>query len=187
MDADHQAYCYQTEHGASRPFVLMSPRARAHLLFQDGTVTSKYELQLQLEATGKPLYKYIQQKQKWSDGIMSSINWEAHGMALKKRCTAPHTHMVKLLHETLPTTAFANRMDGGQRKCPMCSATCEDRDHILQCPNTSRQQWRDAFMKSLDEFHCAQDTHPLCRRLLNDGITLWLNSSTNNSLNVSTY
>ena len=187
VDADHQAYCYQTEHGASRPFVLMSPRARAHLLFQDGTVTSKYELQLQLEATGKPLYKYIQQKQKWSDGIMSSINWEAHGMALKKRCTAPHTHMVKLLHETLPTTAFANRMDGGQRKCPMCSATCEDRDHILQCPNTSRQQWRDAFMKSLDEFHCAQDTHSLCPRLLNDGITLWLNASTDSALNISTY
>ena len=39
VDADKATGKFITDHGSSRPFVIMSPLSRAHLLLLDGTVT----------------------------------------------------------------------------------------------------------------------------------------------------
>ena len=97
VDADAQADKFQIEHGAHRPFVILSPLTRAHLLLTDGTITGKYSYALQYEATVKPIRDYIQTKNKWSPFTMRLINWEAHGQALQ-RTSKQRTHNVKMLH-----------------------------------------------------------------------------------------
>ena len=109
VDADqHHAGDYHLKFGACRPFfVVMSRLTRAHLLFSDGTVTGRYQQELLQEATTKPLLKYIGQKYSWTETTLQNIHWGAHAQPIK-HTLVPHTHMVKLLHQLLPTHAQAN-------------------------------------------------------------------------------
>ena len=100
---------------------------KSHL--SDGTVTGNYKTVLEHEATAKPLLQYIQQKNKWAQSVTNYIHWDAHGKALRQR-PEKRTHMTKLLHEILPTTAQANKFDRGTRCCPLCPSQTKDRDHI---------------------------------------------------------
>jgi hypothetical protein len=99
VDADAQAGMYNMDHGVVRPFVLMSPNTRAHLLFSDGTVTGHYSRELLHQASAKPLFEYIRRRNEWSESTLQAINWEAHAAAI----SMPHTHVVKLVHRILPT------------------------------------------------------------------------------------
>ena len=102
VDADAQAGMYNMDHGVVRPFVLMSPNTRAHLLFSDGTVTGHYSRELLHQASAKPLFEYIRRRNEWSESTLQAINWEAHAAAIT-RTSMPHTHVVKLVHRILPT------------------------------------------------------------------------------------
>ena len=93
VDADHHAGNYQLEFGACRPFAVMSPLTRAHLLFCVGTVTGRYQQELLQALTTKPLLKYTGQKHSWTDATLQNIHWGAHARAIK-RTSVPHTHMV---------------------------------------------------------------------------------------------
>jgi ribonuclease HI len=132
VDADHKASAFQDTHGSARPLVPISSLTKAHLILLDGTVTGNYDKHLRHEATAKPLLEYIRRKNLWTQSVMDSIHWSAHGLALKRQTTR-QTHMVKLLHEMLPTTGQANKFDHGKRQCPLCPSQTEDRDHILCC------------------------------------------------------
>jgi hypothetical protein len=145
------------------------------------------DLNLQHEATTKLLLEYIQTKNGWSERIGVLINWEAHGTALKQS-TVPHTHLVKVLHDILPTTtAQANKFDGGKRQCHLCDTVFEDRDHIIKCPHASRQEWRESFMTGLGRFHREHYTRPDLRRLLDDSVQSWFQSSESIRINPSQY
>jgi hypothetical protein len=161
VDADAQAGTYNLEFGARRPFVLMSPLARAHLRLPDGTVTGKYSTVLLHEASAKPLLNYIREKNAWNESTLQSINWEAHATAIN-RTPLPHTHIVKLLHGILPTHARANKFDGGTR-------TCE---------HTNRMEWRNKFLTGLQDLCIQSDTSPLLCGLIMDGIRQCLGSAT---------
>jgi hypothetical protein len=80
-NADHEAGAFQDVHGLERLLVLMSPLTRAHPHL-NGTVTGKYDQNLQHEATTKPLLEYIWYKNHWTPSIMESIHWAAHAHAL---------------------------------------------------------------------------------------------------------
>lgn len=173
VDADHMAGEFQEVHGRAHPLVLMSPLTKAHLHLSDGTVTGKYDRVLQHEATAKPLLLYIQQKNGWTPSVMKYIHWDAHGSALRQR-PERRTHMTKLLHELLPTTGQANKFDKGTRRCPLCPSQTEDRDHILCCIHSTRQQWREKFLQELND-HCRNaGTAPLLQEVLVKGIQQWL-------------
>ncbi|KAI2494762.1 hypothetical protein MHU86_19757 [Fragilaria crotonensis] len=174
VNADHEAGIFQDVHGLERPLVLMSPMTRAHLHLPDGTVTGNYDRCLQHEATAKPLLEYIQTKNQWTPSIMNSVDWTAHANALKKHSTRK-THMVKLLHELLPTTGQANRFDDGKRQCPLCPTTREDRDHILCCNHPTRREWREKFMRDLTDHCMINDTDPNLQIILCDGLQAWFN------------
>lgn len=113
VDADAQAGMYNMDHGAQRPFVLMSPNTRAHLIFSDGTVTGHYSRELLHQASAKPLLEYIRRKNEWSAATLQAINWEAHASAIN-RTSMPHAHVVKLLHGILPTHTQLNKFDSGK-------------------------------------------------------------------------
>ena len=73
---------------------------------------------------------------------MTTINWKAHGKALKTMIKK-RIHITKLVQECLPTLERQNKFDGGKRKCPGCAESRETRDHILKCHAVSQQKWRD--------------------------------------------
>jgi hypothetical protein len=175
VDADEQARKHGNEHGECRPFALLSPLTRAHLLLPDGTVTGKFATVLQHEATAKPLQEYIRKKNEWTPFIMQSINWDAHRLALNRSSTR-RTHMIKMLHEILPTNGLANKFDKGQRTCPLCPDLKEDRDHILTCQHPTRQQWRQVFLIDLNTFLETTNTSPLLQMLLLDSLKQWFES-----------
>lgn len=52
VEADDMASSYQNTHGGERPFILMSPRTRAHLVTKQGTVTAQYSSMLHMAYTG---------------------------------------------------------------------------------------------------------------------------------------
>ena len=141
----------------------MSPLTKAHFILPNGTVTGNYDRFLHMDATTKPLFNYIQSKNEWTHSIMTWIHWEAHGQALKKR-PERQTHVVKQLHEMLPTTGQANKFDQGTRRCPLCPCLTEDRDHVLCCSHLSRQTWRETFLHDVAD-HCIKTrTNPQQQR-----------------------
>jgi hypothetical protein len=176
VDADNHAGMYNLENGAHRPFVLMTPLARAHLLLADGTVTGKYPKVLLHEASYKPLLKYIQQKNAWNESTLQLINWEAHANAIN-RTSVPHTHIVKVLHRLLPTHAQANKFDSGNRRCILCGSLQEDHRHIIRCEHANRLDWRKKFLTRLRDFCIQSNTSSLLSGLLLDGLRKWFSSS----------
>ena len=91
VDADRIAAEYHELHHPRMPYVLLSPNTRAHLLFQDGTVTSKYDDSISFQATTPPLKSYLARKYTWNESVVDRINWIAHGQALKRN---KHRRMV---------------------------------------------------------------------------------------------
>ena len=175
VDADAQATKFQELHGHHHNMVLIAPNTRAQLHSLEGTITGRYDTTIRFRANSEPLREYIQSKNQWSDQTMQSINWQAHGSALKS-FTKQRIHFSKLVHDCLPTHAQANRFDSGHRQCPVCDSTQEDRDHILRCPSPSRAAWRSRFWQAIEKFHQQFDTHPLLRAVFRDALGAWFQS-----------
>jgi hypothetical protein len=151
------------------------PLTKCHLLLSDGTVTGKYQEVLIYALTTKPLLEYIQTKHSWSETTLKSIHWEAHARAIK-RMLVPHTHLVTLLHQILPTHAQANKFDGGTRQCPVCTTTKEDFQHIIRCGHESRSTWRQIFLRDLRDHLIVSHSSPLLSGLQLEGIRQWFTS-----------
>ena len=122
VDADSLASAYQESFSSRSPFVILAPHVRAHLVFRDGTVTSKYADAVETEATGVPLMEYLRVRNGWTIPVFDTIDWHAHGTMLKRMPTK-RSHLIKFVHDILPTTGRLNRFDGGKRTCPLCDCT----------------------------------------------------------------
>ena len=114
VDADARAGQYQDAHGATRPFVLMTPKTKVHLLGRSGTVTGKYDAYLRAAATTPPLRTHMLVKYSWTRRIFDSVNWDAHRRAIK-RMYKRRTHLTKLVFDILPTNSLLNKFDNGHR------------------------------------------------------------------------
>lgn len=165
VDADGLATLYQHEFGCIRPQVLMSANAGAHLIIEEGTVTSKLVPTVRFLSTGPSLRRYIMAKNEWTDPIMRSINWEVHAKFMKHNISW-RIHFLKMVHECLPTNSMRNWFESGRRQCPLCPWEHETRDQILQCSGESRVEWREEFMRRLESFHSQEHTCPFLRHLL---------------------
>jgi hypothetical protein len=174
VEADSMAASYQNTYGADRPLVIMSPRTRAHLVTSEGTVTARYPSVLRTAYTGPALKQYIQHRNGWSDATFASVNWKAHGKALRNHI-ALRLHFSKLVHDMLPTACHLNKMDKGRRCCPCCSHPKETRDHIIRCPHRSRNKWRHALLTDIHaSVGIAQFTHPPLLDLLLGAMRAWM-------------
>jgi hypothetical protein len=187
VDADDKAREYQQQHGKAHPFVLMSPYAGAFATTPEGTITAKVVQELRNYATGPPLRCHIQQSNHWTDQIMESINWSAHGKALSGMIEN-RVHLTKLVHEILPTYHRLNKFtEQGARKCPACHNADETRDHILRCFSMERDQWRRNFMRAIDRFHEKEDTSPLLRSVWKEAMELWFGQETQDDVEVAPF
>jgi hypothetical protein len=174
VEADTMAALDQDTHGADRPFVLMSPRTRAHLVTREGTVTARYPAALRTAYTGPALQQYIQCRNGWSDATFTSINWAAHGNSLRNHISQ-RLHFSKLVHDILPTASYLNKMDKGSRCCPCCSHPNETRNHIIRCPHRIRNKWRHALLTDIHaSIGIAQFTYPSLLTLLLEAFRDWM-------------
>ena len=167
VDADRLADEYHNLHQPHTPVALLSPNSRAHLVFPHGTVTTKFEEELCFQASAPPLSKSSSSKLTWSELIVNKINWSKHGQA-PERNKARRTHLVKFMHDILPTTSRQNKYDGGNQACPLCKDPLEDNDNILRCQHTTRETWRQNFLTSLSAYCRETQTCPQVSRLLNE-------------------
>lgn len=139
-----------------------------------------------MRAMGPPLKEYVRRKHGWSLSIMDTINWSAHGLALKRN-KHRRSHLVKFLHDILPTTGLKNKFDGGKRTCPLCTSYQEDRDHILRCLHPDRDTWRSAFLNELTTYCQESQTYPPLQQLLISVLRSWLNGEDDPYPNSSQY
>ena len=177
VDADRLANQFQQEHGARRPFSLMAPNTGAFLITDKGTLTSDFSSKLRSRSTGPGLEAYIRSKNDWDQSIFDQVNWKVHGKAVKAM-RPRRVHLTKFLHDALPTFHFASLMDGGTRKCIGCGCCDETTDHIFRCTAQLREQWRQTWWQSVEEFHESHATHPLLRHLFREAMSQWLQPDT---------
>jgi hypothetical protein len=167
VDADEKAGEYQDAHGAHRPIAKLMSKTGAHLVGPKGTITSKYPKHMRYHANAAPLRLYMLSKYQWSLPIFDSVHWEAHGAALKK-ANKQRIHYTKLVFDILPTHSQVNKYDGGNRKCPSCDHSVENRDHILRCPSQCAVKWRTEFFLEFNEFCRRTRAAPELKRLMID-------------------
>ena len=173
VEADTKAGLYQDGHGANHPVVFMTPRARAHLHFDTGTVTSRYPAALRKAHSSEALLHHIRTRNHWTEATAAFVNWDSHGAALSKHIQN-RLHYSKLAHDILPAEAYLNKQDEGKRLCPFCRHPHETRDHILRCPAPARNRWRHSLLTLLDGFCSDNNTAPVLKQLLLDIIREWL-------------
>lgn len=108
-----------------------------------------YKSSIRYITHGPPLLQYIQQRNEWTPAILKTIAWHAHELAL---CHHIHqqVHMTKLIHDILLTNDIVSPwLPKCLEKCLSCPLLVKDRDHVVCCPHTARQEWHQKFLISV--------------------------------------
>ena len=178
VDADAYAGQFQDQFGANRPKAPRFPHNKAQLHLSGGTITYKLQAFVRHADTAPALEAYIQQRCKWSQSTMESVDWAAHGNALQ-RGIHDRVRLTKLVHDLLPTNHFVHQfIEGRKSTCPSCTCDHEDRDHVLRCKHPARKRWRTQCLVNIRKITDTQDTKPYLQTILLDGLTEWLEGRT---------
>ena len=175
VEADELANTYQRDHGAVRPYALLTEGAGVHLVTPTGSITARYKTVLRHRATHDPLRNHIQVRNGWEKHTMDCINWSAHGASLKKRLKK-RDHYIKLVHGILPTNHRLHRHDPSRRGCTVCTCRDETWSHILRCKYSTRAAWRLATLKDIRDLCDKWGTRPRIRDILLAGLSGWFDS-----------
>jgi hypothetical protein len=181
LNVDAVAYAgqIQDQFGANRPKAPRFPHNKAQQLhLSGGTITYNLQAFVRHADTAPALEAYIQQRCKWSQATMDSVDWAAHGNALQ-RGIHNRVRLTKLVHDLLPTNHFVHQfIEGRKSTCPSCTSDHEDRDHVLRCKHPARKRWRTQFLVNLRKITDTQDTKPYLQTILLDGLSEWLEGRT---------
>ena len=120
--------------------------------------------------------EYLRVRNGWTIPVFDTIDRHAHGTMLKRMPTK-RSHLIKFVHDILPTTGRLNRFDGGTRTCPLCDCTEEDRDHIMRCRHPSRAAWRQACIRKVTDYCNRTNTYPQLTRLMIKGLGQWFSGA----------
>ncbi|KAI2513078.1 hypothetical protein MHU86_1370 [Fragilaria crotonensis] len=174
IEADQLAGQHQRQHPEPSPRARLLPHTGAHLHLPSGTVTSRYDQTLRQTYTSSMSISYLQSRFSWAPDVFATIDWEAHGKALRRQ-RARHVHFTKLVYDILPTNKVLHRYSASTSPmCPCCLQVEETRDHLLQC--TATEEWRQQFISKLD-LRCGElNTSPRLRAYLLQCIQDWLRS-----------
>jgi hypothetical protein len=177
VDADRLAVEHHETHDPPIDVmkVLRFPGNHVQLQLPTGTITGHYKHHLRFSQTAPQLMEYIRTRYKWDQATFSSVDWQAHGRALKRQRNRVST--IKLVHDLTPTNSITARYSKFRSaKCPRCSHDHEDRDHVLRCPASA--PWRQRLLQNLRKRCDMLHTHPSLRDLLLTGIETWLDDDT---------
>ena len=107
----------------------------------------------------KAIIKYIKEKNKWNKNQFQSIDWQSHGIAVRKKYQIKH-FVSKYIHNYLLLGDLISRYSFQYpRECPSCKWQMEDQNHMLRC--SSRHSQRKTLFQGLKEFsnHFPTDTN----------------------------
>ena len=126
-------------------------------------------------ATAPALAKHMQIRYKWTQQTHNSVNWDAHGLAVRSDIECK-VHLTKLIHDVLPTNKQVSRFDKSRKpNCPSWVEPIEDRDHIIRCPHNAQKMWRSTFLTKLWEQCESIATRPQLQDILLSGLHTWFN------------
>ena len=109
----------------------------------------------------------------WTAQQYEQVHWVAHEKVINRH-KMRRTHVVKLIHDILPTNKIRHRDDPTiAATCPLCSGGVEDRDHILRCPHPERVAWRDQFLVGLEKRCTELETDAGVEEGLLNGLYHW--------------
>jgi hypothetical protein len=124
VDADGLATKYQQLYGEERSQAFLFPHTSAHLHVEGfGTCTYRIPQTLRRAETAIPLYDYVVTRNGWTTHQANSVDWDAHGRAIKKQ-NKRRIHVTKLVHDILPTYSNLHRRNPRMEKCPNCEDGC---------------------------------------------------------------
>jgi hypothetical protein len=109
---------------------------------------------------------------------MDFIDWAAHGRSLQRNISM-RCHFTKVVHDILPTNSLVSKYSPGIRsaKCPCCPHLCEDRDHVIRCPHSTRRTWRRQCLIAIRK-RCDQlSTRPYLTEILLGALEAWFADS----------
>ena len=110
VDADEMANRYQRNYGKQRTIVLPTDTSGVYLHTVEGSITKRIAATILHQATAPALIQQIRHRYQWTEHEFNSINWPAHGSALRGNMDK-RTHLIKLVHGILPTGKQMYRKD----------------------------------------------------------------------------
>jgi hypothetical protein len=146
------------------------PSTPTQLIIHKQSVTKHFKQRVRKAIAIPRLQSYLQQKFKWDDTALHSIDWKSYEQIIKKY-SDKRTTIVKHLHSLSPTGHIAHRNDPNQpHECPACSTPYEDNDHVITCPHPTRSIWRDSITKKILQYR-PKESNPYLLDILRDGIS----------------
>ena len=172
--ADTLAGEYQHLHGSFRPLAHLLPSCPAMVSIRGISVTSNIFKQL-VRAYTEPRYiDYLQEKFNWSSSDVRNIAWKSLALAIERIDRG--TVILKVCNDILPNAVRLHRMSMSKSdKCPLCSAS-ETTDHMIQCPDHSRTQWRCKTISELRQIMKKHNTNYNLSETLLTAIASWMDT-----------
>ena len=147
MDADKYAGEYRKRCGSHRPVIPLSPTRPIAIDINGKTIHRHLKSAIRDAAHFQPLIDRLRQQHGWPQHLPDLIDWEAHRLSTSGAYRQRQGHLTKLCHGYLPAGKIAHRNKPSQPDwCPLCKAPQEDHQHILQCPDTTRSEWRQKLL-----------------------------------------
>jgi len=129
---------------------------------------------LRRHLNGAPILNHWSLKQRFANGSASDIDWEMTAKAIQALPRAKQRWVSKLATKFLPYGSNMTRWKlRTQAKCPRCSCSQEDKDHIFKCPAESAIHAWNKALEELDNWMKATRTLPQLRQDILDGLRGW--------------
>jgi hypothetical protein len=105
------------------------------------------------------------------------VDWEAFQSAVSNT-RETRTFTIKLINDLLPTGKTVHLYkDYYDDRGPSCDSRQEDRDHLFQCQDAQRDQWRTQFVENMTKTMQGIDTSPDLKHLLTEGLMSYFNDT----------
>jgi hypothetical protein len=171
VDADKLANEYIQDHpnkDYTKAKILPSSGIQFHL--PTGTITNQLKRQMKEARRQETHIQYLCKKNGWDKATFDSIAWEQHRRAINRH-TKKRVTMVKYLNGISPVGKVVSRYDRKySAKCPSCEESMETQDHVHQCLNPKREQWREQFKEAINQVMEKYDSPAPMRKLWLDGL-----------------
>ena len=152
------------------------PHGAATLYINNELITSNITQHLRNAYSTQQYRTYLQNKYRWSDQTIETIDWQILSRALG-RLKGNHKRIIQqFIHQWLPVNAHHGQAKiNTARLCPHCRRNDETHEHFLFCP-TDSDKWNE------DITHILQKTEPQTPkhlyRILHDALQLRTTSTT---------
>ena len=138
------------------------------------SVTSNLFKQL-VRAYTEPRYiEHLQDKFQWSASDVRNIAWKSLALAIERIDRG--VVLLKVCNDILPTADRLHRMSMCKSDtCPLCSDT-ETTDHMIQCSDDSRTQWRRKTIIELRKVMEKHNTNENLIEIILTAIGTWMDT-----------